>query len=77
MKLQVGDGLFEPMSQNIGQITKIYDHPDGKIVKIRWRLDGHLPHDSEYSYKKVKRCVKNGQFEHTPKSPTEPKENNA
>ena len=67
MKLQVGDVLFESMSQNIGAITKIFEHPDGKIVKIRWRMDGHLPHDTEHSYKKVMRCVKNGLYELTPK----------
>ena len=32
MKLNVGDVLFESMSQNIGAITKIFDHPDGKIM---------------------------------------------
>ena len=68
MKLNVGDVLFESLSQNIGAITKIFDHPDGKIVKIRWRIDGHLPHDTEHSYKKVLRCVKNGEYELTPKS---------
>jgi len=67
MKLQVGDVLFESMSQNIGSITKIFEHPDGKIVKIRWRMDGHLPHDTEHSYKKVLRCVKNGLYELAPK----------
>ena len=67
MKLQVGDVLFESMSQNIGSITKIFEHPDGKIVKIRWRMDGHLPHDTEHSYKKVLRCVKNGLYERTPR----------
>jgi hypothetical protein len=67
MKLQVGDVLFESMSQNIGSVTKIFEHPDGKIVKIRWRMDGHLPHDTEHSYKKVMRCVKNGLYELTPK----------
>ena len=67
MKLQVGDVLFESISQNIGSVTKIFEHPDGKIVKIRWRMDGHLPHDTEHSYKKVMRCVKNGLYELTPK----------
>jgi hypothetical protein len=75
MKLQVGDVLFESMSQNIGSITKIFEHPDGKIVKIRWRMDGHLPHDTEHSYKKVLRCVKNGLYELTPRmSPDSPVE---
>ena len=70
MKLNVGDVLFESMSQNIGAITKIFDHPDGKIIKIRWRMEGHLPHDTEHSYKKVLRCVKNGEYELTPKFST-------
>ena len=78
MKLNVGDVLFESMSQNIGAITKIFNYPDGKIVKIRWRMEGHLPHDTEHSYKRVLRCVKNEQYELTPKIPTnnEPKPGN-
>ena len=67
MKLNVGDVLFESLSQNIGTITKIFDHLDGKIVKIRWQIDGHLPHHTEHAYKKVLRCVKNGEYEITPK----------
>ena len=67
MKLNVGDVLYESLSNNIGTITKIFEHPDGKIVKIRWQLDGHLPHDTEHTYKKVLRCVKNGVYEITPK----------
>ena len=70
MKLNAGDVLFESLSKNIGTITKIFDHPNGKIVKIRWRIDGHLPHDTEHTYKKVMRCVKNGDYELTPKSTT-------
>jgi len=70
MKLNVGDVLFESMSDNIGTITNIFNHPDGKIVKIRWRMAGHLPHDTEHSYKRVLRCVKNEQYELTPKVPT-------
>ena len=73
MKLNVGDVLFESLSKNIGTITKISDHPDGKIVKIRWRIDGHLPHDTEHTYKKVLRCVKNGEYELTPKGTAEGK----
>ncbi len=72
MKINIGDVLFEPLSENIGTITKIYEHPDGKIVKIRWRIDGHLPHDTEHLYKKVLRCIKNGEYKLTPKGPTEP-----
>ncbi|GJL78295.1 MAG: hypothetical protein NPINA01_12840 [Nitrospinaceae bacterium] len=67
MKLQVGDVLFEPMSQNVGEITKITPHPDGKLVMIRWRVEDHLSHVSEHFHKKVVRCIKNGEFEHTPK----------
>ena len=73
MKLNVGDVLFESLSKNIGTITKIFDHPDGKIIKIRWRIDGHLPHDTEHTYKKVLRCVKNGEYELTPKESLEAK----
>ena len=68
MKLNVGDALYEPLSKNIGTITKIFEHPDGKIVKIRWQIDGYLPHDTEHPYKKVLRCVKNGEYEITPKN---------
>lgn len=70
MKLNIGDVLFESMSENIGTITNIFNHPDGKIVKIRWRMAGHLPHDTEHSYKRVLRCVKKGEYEITPKVPT-------
>lgn len=73
VKLNVGDVLFESLSQNIGAITKVFDHPDGKIVKIRWRIDGHLPHDTEHTYKKVLRCVKNGEYELSPKGATKNK----
>ena len=71
MKLYVGDVLYESLSKNIGTITKIFDHPDGKIVKLRWRIDGHLPHDTEHTYKKLLRCIKNGEYELTPKDSTE------
>ncbi|NIQ02188.1 MAG: hypothetical protein GWM98_18740 [Nitrospinaceae bacterium] len=67
MKLKTGDVLYDPFSQNIGEITQIINHPNGKMVKIRWRVEGHLPHDSEHLYKKVLRSVKNGDLEHTPK----------
>jgi hypothetical protein len=67
MKLNVGDVLFESLSENIGTITKIFDHPDGKIVKVRWQIGGHLPHDTEHTYKKLLRCVKNGDYELTSK----------
>lgn len=66
MKLQVGDVLFEPLSRNTGEITNITPHPDGKLVKIRWRPEDHLPHDSEHFHKKVVRGIKNGEYEYTP-----------
>ena len=72
MKLFVGDVLYESLSKNIGTITKIFNHPDGKIVKIRWRLNGHLPHDTEHTYKKVLRCVKNGEYEISPSDKIKP-----
>ena len=66
MKLQVGDVLFEPMSQNLGEITQISPHPDGKLVKIRWKVEDHLSHESEHFHKKVVRCIKKGEYEYTP-----------
>ena len=71
MKLNVGDVLYESLSKNTGTITQIFDHPDGKIVKLRWRIDGHLPHDTEHTYKKMLRCIKNGDYELTPKGSIE------
>ena len=53
MKIDTGDTLYEPMSRNTGEVISVIDHPDGKIIKIRWRLDGQLPHDTELFYKKV------------------------
>ena len=63
MKLKVGDVIFEPLSENIGKVTQITEHPDGKLVKIRWRVEDHLPHDTEHLHKKVVRCIKNGEME--------------
>ncbi|GIS73201.1 MAG: hypothetical protein CM1200mP10_27780 [Candidatus Neomarinimicrobiota bacterium] len=40
------------MSRNTGEVISVIDHPDGKIIKIRWRLDGQLPHDTDYFTKK-------------------------
>ena len=48
------------------------DHPSGKIVKIRWRVEDHLPHDTEHFYKKVLRAVKEGEYEYTPGRASEP-----
>ncbi|MFP6637706.1 MAG: hypothetical protein VB778_03685 [Nitrospinaceae bacterium] len=67
MKLRTGDILYEPISRNTGEITSIVEHPVGKVVKVRWRLDGQLPHDTELFYKKVQKCVRDGYYEHTPK----------
>ena len=67
MKLRTGDNLYEPLSRNTGEITSIIEHPEGKVVKVRWRLDGQLPHDTELFYKKVQRCIRDGLYEHTPK----------
>ncbi len=71
IKLNVGDDLFEPLSRNIGRITQITEHPAGKLVKIRWRVDDNIPHDTEHFYKKVRRCVENGDYEHTPAPKTD------
>lgn len=67
MKLREGDNLYEPLSRNTGEITSITEHPAGKIVKVRWRIPGELPHDTELFYKKIKRAVRDGYYEHTPK----------
>lgn len=67
MKLQVGDLLFEPISRNEGEITRIVDHPDGRIVMIRWRVEYHLPHDTEHLYSKVAKSIKKGEILYTPK----------
>jgi len=63
VKLKVGDVLLEPLSKNMGEVTEIFEHPDGKIVKIRWRVEDHLSHDTEYFHKKIVRCIKNGEME--------------
>lgn len=68
IKLRMGDVLYEPLSNNTGVIIKMIDHPDGKLVRIRWRVEDHMPHDTEHLYKKVLRCVKKGEFEHSPKA---------
>lgn len=67
MKLQIGDVLFEPLSRNTGEVTQIIQHPDGKLVRILWRVEDHLPHVSEYFHKKVVRSIKKGDYEYTPK----------
>lgn len=68
MKIKVGDYLYEPLSDNDGEITKISNHPDGKLVNIRWRVEGHLAHDTEHFYSKVIKSIKKGDIQHTPKS---------
>jgi hypothetical protein len=65
MKINTGDTLYEPMSRNTGEVIDVIEHPSGKIIKVRWRLDGQLPHDTELFYKKVKRCIRDGLYEHT------------
>ena len=70
IKLYLGDTLFEPMSKNIGKIIKLTDHPEGKLVTIRWWVEDHLPHDTEHFYKKVLKCIKNGEMEYSPKQGT-------
>ena len=59
--------VIDPKGKHHNKIRDILI-TDGKIVKIRWRIDGHLPHDTEHSYKKVLRCVKKGEYELTPKA---------
>lgn len=71
MRLQVGDALFEPLSRNLGEITKIVEHPDGKLVMIRWSVEDHLPHDTEHFYAKVIKSIKKGEMEYTPKQNNE------
>jgi len=66
MKINTGDTIYEPISRNTGEVISIIEHPDGKIIKIRWRLDGQLPHDTELFYKKVKRCIRDGLYAHKP-----------
>lgn len=67
IKLNVGDCLYEPMSDNTGEVLKIFEHPDGKLVNIRWRREGQLHHDTEHFYSKVLKSIKKGAMQHTPK----------
>jgi len=66
MKVQVGDSLFEPLSRNNGEVTRIISHPNGKLVTIRWRVEGHLHHDTEHFYSKLMKSIKKGEMEHNP-----------
>lgn len=68
LKLNLGDALFEPLSRNDGEITAFKNHPDGKLVTIRWRREGQTPHDTEHFYDKLAKSIKKGDIEHTPKS---------
>lgn len=68
MKLKVGDSLYEPLSDNNGEVMKISHHPDGKLVYIRWQVEGHLAHSTEHFYSKVIKSIKNGDIQHSPKS---------
>lgn len=75
MKVKVGDCLYEPLSQNNGEVTRIINHPNGKLVTVRWRVEDHLPHDTEYFYSKLVKSIKKGEIEYTPGPEHEPKEN--
>ena len=66
--LKTGDYLYEPISGNDGEIMKIFEHPDGKLVSIRWRMEGQLHHDTEHLYSKLVKSVKKGDIQHTPKT---------
>ena len=68
MNIQVGDMLFEPLSGNVGEISKIMEHPEGRLVKIRWSVEGHLSHDTEHFYSKLVKSIKKGQIQYTPKA---------
>lgn len=59
--------MFEPLSRNIGEITQILEHPDGRLVRIRWTVEDHLPHDTEHFYSKLVKSIKKGQIQYTPK----------
>ena len=72
MKIQVGDQLYEPLSRNSGEVTKIINHPDGKLVTVRWRVEDHLPHDTEHFYKKLKKAIEKGELEYRPHTETDP-----
>ena len=67
IKLDLGDTLFDPISNNIGEIIKFTDHPEGKLITIRWRVQDHLSHNTEHFYKKVLRSIKKGEMEYSPK----------
>jgi len=70
MKLKEGDALFDPMSGNSGEVTKIISHPNGKLVTVRWQVDDHLPHDTEHFYSKIVKSIKKGEIQYTPSSET-------
>ncbi|MFQ5482783.1 MAG: hypothetical protein ACE5ER_08485 [Nitrospinaceae bacterium] len=73
MNIQVGDHLYEPLSRNNGEVTKIINHPQGKLITIRWRVDDHIPHDTEHFHKKLLKAIKNGDLEYTPLDPSTPR----
>lgn len=68
INLRIGDCLYEPVSDNTGEIKNIIDHPDGKLVKIRWRREGQLHHDTEHFHSKLVKCIKKGEMQYTPKA---------
>ncbi len=66
IKLKVGDYLYEPLSRNNGEIIQVIEHPNGKLAKVRWRVDDYPPHDTEHFYKKITRSIQKGEMEYTP-----------
>ncbi|MFQ5672176.1 MAG: hypothetical protein ACE5G9_03700 [Nitrospinales bacterium] len=68
INLNIGDVLYEPLSDNTGEITKIINHPDGQLVNIRWRREGQLHHDTEQFHSKLVKCIKRGEIHYTPKA---------
>lgn len=66
MKVKVGDSLFEPLSRNNGEVLQIINHPNGKLVTIRWIVEDHLSHKTEHFYNKLVKSIKKGEIEHTP-----------
>ena len=42
MKLKVGDYLYEPLSENNGEVINISNHPDGKLVNISVETESEL-----------------------------------
>ncbi|CCQ91625.1 hypothetical protein NITGR_740017 [Nitrospina gracilis 3/211] len=64
IKLKVGDHLYEPLSRNNGEVREIISHPDGKLVRVRWRVDDFPPHDTEHFHKKLLKSIRNGEIQY-------------